>query len=302
MRTKVFSKAGKLPTGHASDKITNGCIVLEGGAFRGVYTSGVLDALMKANINMACTVGVSAGALNGMNYVSGQIGRSGRINLLFRHDPHYVGLRAYGVNRGIIGFDFILDCLPDEPFDWARFNNPNRRFIAVATSCLDGKAKYFEKENCNIVRAVKASASMPYVSMPVEVDCVPCLDGGCADKIPVRWAVDNGFDKIIVVRTREREFRKKVKESSKKMAYRVYGKYADFSKSLAYSEENYNITCDEIDKLEREGRIFVIAPSKHVTVDRLEKDMEKLGALYKLGFLDTKNNIKAIREYLMPQP
>ena len=100
-KTQVYSGIGKLPTGRASDNITEGCIVLEGGAFRGVYTSGVLDALMEEDINMRCTVGVSAGALNGVNYVSGQIGRSGRINLRYRHDSRYVGAKAIKKNKGI---------------------------------------------------------------------------------------------------------------------------------------------------------------------------------------------------------
>ena len=93
-RTQIYSGIYQLPAALASDTITEGCIILEGGAFRGVYTSGVLDALMEADLNFQCTVGVSAGAMNGMNYVSGQIGRSGRINLRYRHDSRYVGLHA----------------------------------------------------------------------------------------------------------------------------------------------------------------------------------------------------------------
>ena len=107
-KNKIFSGLDRLPKGLASEHLTEGCVVLEGGAFRGLYTSGVLDALMEAGINLSCTVGVSAGALNGMNYVSGQIGRSGRLNLTYRHDSRYVGLKAIHKNRGVIGFDFIL--------------------------------------------------------------------------------------------------------------------------------------------------------------------------------------------------
>lgn len=105
---KRFSGISKLPNGNTSNKIVPGCIVLEGGAFRGLYTSGVLDALMQFEINMQCTVGTSAGALNGFNYVAGQIGRSARINLGYRHDSRYVGLEAFKNNKGIIGFDFLM--------------------------------------------------------------------------------------------------------------------------------------------------------------------------------------------------
>ena len=111
MLTFKYKNVDSLPLGHTSDKVTPGCIVLEGGAFRGVYTSGVLDRLMQADINMDCTIGVSAGAMNGFNYVSGQIGRSGRINLTYRHDPRYIGYRALRDNHGIAPSDVLVDCL-----------------------------------------------------------------------------------------------------------------------------------------------------------------------------------------------
>lgn len=129
-KNKVFSGLDRLPKGLASEQLTEGCVVLEGGAFRGLYTSGVLDALMEAGINLSCTVGVSAGALNGMNYVSGQIGRSGRLNLTYRHDSRYVGLKAIRKNRGVIGFDFILKNVnKEDPLNEERFFRPDRRFI-----------------------------------------------------------------------------------------------------------------------------------------------------------------------------
>ena len=107
MKNKVYTKLGQLPYGMARDKITEGCIVLEGGAFRGLYTAGVLDALMQAGINFRTTIGVSAGSMNGINYVAGQIGRSGRVNLKYRHDSRYVGVKALVTNKGVIGFDFL---------------------------------------------------------------------------------------------------------------------------------------------------------------------------------------------------
>ena len=162
-KNKVFSGLDRLPKGLASEQLTEGCVVLEGGAFRGLYTSGVLDALMEAGINLSCTVGVSAGALNGMNYVSGQIGRSGRLNLTYRHDSRYVGLKAIRKNRGVIGFDFILKNVnKEDPLNEERFFRPDRRFIVVATDCITGRPRYFEKsEGETIFQAVRASASMP---------------------------------------------------------------------------------------------------------------------------------------------
>lgn len=297
---KVFSGIDRLPNGEASDRLTEGCIALEGGAFRGVYSEGVLDALMEADLNFSCTVGVSAGALNGANYVSGQIGRSARINLRYRHDSRYVGVKAVRNNQGVIGFDFAFETLEEsDPFDRARFMDPSRRFLAVAADCKTGRAIYFEKGKCgDIMQAIRASASMPYISKPVMVDGIPCLDGGCCCKIPYQWALDSGFEKIVVVKTQHPSFRKRVKEKNSILAKRVYRAYPEFAEALGRSAADYNRQCDEIERLQKEGRIFVIAPSKPVTVARLEKDMEKLGALYYLGYEDAKRQLDALLEYL----
>lgn len=297
---KIYSGIDRLPKGEATDRLTEGCIALEGGAFRGVYGEGVLDALMEADLNFRCTIGVSAGALNGATYVSGQIGRSARINLRYRHDSRYVGARALRNNHGVIGFDFAFETLEqDDPFDRARFMDPNRRFIAVAASCKTGEATYFEKGKCgDIMQAIRASASMPYLSKPVMIDEIPYLDGGCCCKIPYQWALDNNFEKIVVVKTQHPSFRKPVKEKSLRLAKRVYRRYPEFAEALGRSAQDYNKQCDEIERLQKVGRIFVIAPSKPVTVGRLEKDMEKLGALYYLGYEDAKRQMDALHKYL----
>lgn len=301
MKNKKFSGLSKLPNGNAGPRIVEGCIVLEGGAFRGLYTSGVLDALMQFEINFRNTVGVSAGALNGLNYVSGQIGRSARINLGFRHDSRYVGIEAMKNNKGIIGFDFLFKGTQYfDPLNIPRFTDPNREFIAVATDCQTGKPAYFSKNTCsNIYTAIQASASMPYVSKMVELDGGFYLDGGCSDKIAYDWPLNKNIDKIVVVRTRDRSFRKN-KDSvvAQKVTKRLYNQYPEFEKVLSNSNVDYNKQCDELEKFEQQGRIFVIAPSIPVSVGRVEPDMEKLGELYYQGYLDGLNQIQRLKEYL----
>lgn len=302
MRNRVFSGLDQLPRGRASDRITEGCIVLEGGAFRGVYGEGVLDALMEADINMQCTIGVSAGAMNGVNYVSGQIGRSARVNLKYRHDSRYVGWRALRNNRGIIGFDFAYgdEVNTYEPLDYERFCREDRRFVAVAANCLTGKPAYFERGSCgDIFQAVRASASMPFLSKMVNVDGVPHLDGGCCCKIPYRWALDQGFRRIVVVRTRPGSYRKKTGKGANHMLTKAfYHSYPNFSRVLSRSNEDYNRQCEELEALHRAGRVFVLSPSGPVDVGRLEGDLEKLGRLYYMGYEDTKRQLEALRTYL----
>lgn len=299
-KIQVYSGIETLPKGSASDNITEGCIVLEGGAFRGVYTSGVLDALMEEDINMRCTVGVSAGALNGVNYVSGQIGRSGRINLRYRHDSRYVGPKAIRRNKGIIGFDFVFGVMAKvPPLDKKRFMDKSRQFYAVVTDLKTGKAEYLEK-NSGIppLRAVRASASMPFVSKPVIINGRPYLDGGCSCKIPYQFAIDKGFEKIIVIKTRHGDFRKSVSDRKLRAENVVYRNYPEFAKALINSNADYNRQCDELERLVAEGRIFLITPSENITVSRLEGDMEKLGHVYNMGYNDAKNELERLREYL----
>lgn len=299
-KIQVYSGIETLPKGSASDNITEGCIVLEGGAFRGVYTSGVLDALLEEDINMRCTVGVSAGALNGVNYVSGQIGRSGRINLRYRHDSRYVGPKAIRRNKGIIGFDFVFgDMAKVPPLDKKRFMDKSRQFYAVVTDLKTGKAEYLEK-NSGIppLRAVRASASMPFVSKPVIINGRPYLDGGCSCKIPYQFAIDKGFEKIIVIKTRHGDFRKSVSDRKLRAENVVYRNYPEFAKALINSNADYNRQCDELERLAAEGRIFLITPSENITVSRLEGDMEKLGHVYNMGYNDAKNELERLREYL----
>ncbi|WP_034453077.1 patatin-like phospholipase family protein [Butyrivibrio sp. AE2032] len=297
---KVYSRLNEIPTGHAKGQLTNGCLVVEGGAFRGLYNQGVMDFFMENNLNFECVIGVSAGAMAALNYASGQIGRSARCNLTYRHDSEYIGAQAIIQAHSPLNIDFALR--PDEKLglgtlDENTFYDPQRRFIAVATDCDTGKPVYFEKGKCkDILKAIKASASMPYVSPMVEVDEKRCLDGGCSCHIPYRWALEQGYENIVVIKTRERGFRKK--ESSKSYAERFYKDFPEFAGKLMSMNADYNKECDEIDRLEEEGRIFVIAPSEHVTVKRVESNMNKLGNLYWLGYNDAKNNLFSLNKYL----
>lgn len=297
---EVYSGLDDLPKGQASDQITPGCLILEGGAFRGVYTNGVLDALMEEDINLACTVGVSAGALNGYNYVAGQIGRSARVNLGHRHDSRYVGATALKNNAGIIGFDYIFgDYNKEDPFNRERFEDPRRRFVAVATDCKTGKPICFEKGKCShIEQAIRASASMPYLSKIVEVDGVPCLDGGCSAKVPYQWAIKHQYEKIVVVQTHAKGYRRKEHTAITDMAPYVYPNYPKFAKAQKYSSVKANRAADEMERLEKEGRIFVIYPSIELNVSRIDGDMEKLGTLYYLGYYNAKDTLPELKKYL----
>lgn len=149
-------------------------VVLEGGALRGIYTAGVLDAFLEKKVKVDCLIGVSAGALNGMNYISKQKGRSAQINLIYCDDPQYIGRKAITRSKGIIGFDYLFDDISKKqvPFDEKTFQKSKIRFVAVATNCSTGKAEYFEKDDWKLeefYKMVQASASMPLASSMVKI-------------------------------------------------------------------------------------------------------------------------------------
>ncbi len=306
MSLNVYSGIGSLPSGNMHVPVREGCLVLEGGAFRGLYGEGVLDAMMEAGIRLSCVIGVSAGALNGMNYVSGQIGRSARMNLIWRHDSRYIGWKALRMSGSPIRVRFLLeDCNQlEDPLDEAWFYRPDQRFLAVATDCETGQPVYFEKGVCSdMMAAVQASASMPFISPPVLVDGRHCLDGGCSVKIPFAWAQENGYRKIVIIKTREHGYRKKaIPEHRQKMIRRVYRRYPRLAEQLIRMNDTYNEELAAIERLQEAGKVFVIEPQQPVTVSRVERDVEKLGALYREGYRDGKAVLPALCAYLEQQP
>ena len=300
VKKRAWSGIDSIQLTSAPDTIVPGCIVLEGGSFRGCYTSGVLEVLMEIGINLQTTIGTSAGALNGYNYVAGEIGRAAKINLGYRHDRRYFGPRTLAKNRGVVGFDFILNEVEEElPFNRARYEDPSRRFLVTVTDCETGRVRYCEKGITQDFRkAVQASASMPFVSEMVEVEGVPCLDGGCAVKIPYRWALDNGFEKILVIRTRPRDYRRAPEgRRFTELSERIYRNYPHLVELLNSQSEQYNNAVRELEELEAQGRLRMLCPSGSISVSTLEGDMERLGALYLLGRADAKLMLPQLREY-----
>ena len=297
--SQTYSKIDMIPAGQASDRLVEGCLVLEGGAFRGLYTQGFLDAMMLNDLNLSCVIGVSAGALGGLNYVSGQIGRSARTNLSYRHDSRYVGVRALIHSHSILDVGFLTEERGIlEPLDTRRLYRPEQRFVAVATNCLTGKPVCFEKGKCGkyLMDGVRASATMPYISPMLRIKGRPYLDGGCSCAIPYRWAIKQGYKKIIVIRTRDPLFRKEEKRVSP--ALRIYSHYPVLAVKLIQSDRRYNRQCDEIELLHKRGRLLRLAPAKPVSVGRVEPDLEKLGELYWQGYNDCLAHLDEIKNYL----
>ena len=261
-------------------------LILEGGGMRGTFTSGVLDNLMDRGIRFPFTIGVSAGACNGLSYMSGQRGRAKFSNIDLLEKYRYVGVKYLFTQRNIMDFKLLFEDFPERiiPYDYPAYFKRKERFAMVTTNCLTGEANYFEEKQsaARVMDIVRASSSMPFVSQICYVDGVPMMDGGIADSIPLFYSRQIGFTNNLVVLTRNRGYRKKIKDQPVLKLF--YRKYPKFQEAIANRNAIYNHTLDCIEEMEERGEITVIRPEKPLVVDRIEKDGNKLRALYDEGY------------------
>ena len=261
-------------------------LVLEGGGMRGVFTCGVLDYFMDNDIRFPYTIGVSAGACNGLSFMSRQRGRAKYSNIDMLEKYNYIGFRHYIRKRNIMDFDLLFREFPEHlvPYDYDSYFSSPDRFEMVTTNCLTGEPNYFEekKDKNRVIDIVKASSSLPIMCPIAYVDNIPMLDGGIVDSIPIERSINQGYEKNIVVLTRNKGYRKEKKDV--KVPSFVYRKYPAVREALSNRNKLYNHQLELIERLEEEGNALVIRPEKPIIVDRIEKDTGKLVALYEEGY------------------
>lgn len=278
-------------------------MVLEGGATRGVFTSGVLDFLMEENVEMSNVISVSAGACNGVDYVSKQIGRTRDCTIHKEKEyNYYFGFRKFVKEKSILDMDMIFDKYPNElfPFDFDTYFASDIECEIVTTNCRTGKAEYMTERNdrTRLMKLCRASSSMPLISPMVEIDGDFYLDGGLADSVPIERAIKIGKEKIVVVLTRNPGYRKKpTTKAVAKLYRRAYRSYPNLVRTAVRRNAKYNRQAELVEKLEKEGKVFVIRPLIP-TVSRLEKDYDMLMNFYDHGYCLMKREYGRLMEYL----
>lgn len=261
-------------------------LVLEGGGMRAVFTVGVLDCFMDHGIWFPYTIGVSAGASNGISYASRQRGRSrfSNIDLLEKYD--YIGLKHFLRGRGYIDMEYLFHTYPEQyyPLDYETYFRSPGRFVMVTSNCLTGKAEYFEEKEDprRLVDICRASCTLPVLCPVAYVDGVPMVDGGVCDAIPIRHAIDDGFHRNVIILTRNRGYRKAEKDFW--LPGFIYRDYPAIREQLKLRYRRYNEVLDFIDGLEAAGEAVVIRPEKPMEVGRTTNDPKKLTALYDEGY------------------
>jgi len=282
--------------------VTKVGLVLEGGAMRGMYTAGVLDTFMDNNIKIDGIVGVSAGALFGVNYFSKQKGRVIRYSKKYCRDLRYMSLPSLIFTGNIVNkhFAFYKVSQKLDIFDNETYVKNKKEFYAVVTNIENGKAEYLKIDNCiEQLEALRASSAMPMASKVVEINNKKYLDGGISDSIPIDKCLELGYDKIIVVLTRPLNYRKKpLSEKVVKTLKRKFRNYPNLVDTMEKRHKTYNEVVEKIIDLENKKEIFVIRPTEDINVNIIERSKDKLQKVYDLGVQDCKKQLEHLKKYL----
>ena len=275
-------------------------LVVEGGGMRGVYTAGVLDYFMEKNLYFDDCYGVSAGACHISSYVSKQIGRSIKVTLDYINDKRYCSVNSLIKTGDMFGVEMLYDLIPNklELYDYDTFNKFKGNFYSVVTNCKTGKAEYMKiKDMKKDIIAVRASSSLPLLSRIVEINGKEYLDGGITDSIPIKKSIKDGHKKNVVILTRDKTYRKS-KPKFLSFFKLKYKKYPNLVKAIENRYKMYNETLDFIEEEKAKNKVFIIQPKLPVKISRIEKDKDKLKALYDQGYEDAKELYEDLMKFL----
>lgn len=275
-------------------------LVVEGGGMRGVYTAGVLDYFMEKNLYFDDCYGVSAGACHISSYVSKQIGRSIKVTLDYINDKRYCSVNSLIKTGDMFGVEMLYDLIPNklELYDYDTFNKFKGNFYSVVTNCKTGKAEYIKiKDMKKDIIAVRASSSLPLLSRIVEINGKEYLDGGITDSIPIKKSIKDGHKKNVVILTRDKTYRKS-KPKFLSFFKLKYKKYPNLVKAIENRYKMYNETLDFLEEEKAKNEVFIIQPKLPVKISRIEKDKDKLKALYNQGYEYAKELYEDLMKFL----
>lgn len=276
-------------------------LVLEGGGMRGVYTAGVLEYFLEQNLFFPYIIGVSAGACNAASYISRQKGRNRKVNIDYVNHPEYISYKKLFKERQLFGMDFIFNELPTKlvPFDFEAFNQASEHFVVGTTDCITGEPVYLTRNEYqeDILTAIRASSSLPFVAPVIEFANRKLLDGGLIDPIPIKKAQADNSHKNVIVLTQQIGYRK----SKPKMEWfikRGLREYPQIVHAMLTRYMIYNETLDYIEEQEDKGNVFVFRPKSIHGVGRVERNPQRLTALYEEGYHQAEQQFEELQKWL----
>lgn len=276
-------------------------LILEGGGLKGIYTAGVLEYFMEKDIYFSSCYGVSAGACNMCSYLSGQRGRMYRVSVGYMDQKKYCSPYSLLTTGNLFNEDTCYNLIPNylDPFDYEAFDRYEGKAYAVATNIRTGKAEYLPLRDMHEdIKAVQASSSLPLASRNVRIGDNLYLDGGLSDSVPIRKSVRDGNRKNVIIMTKEEGYVRKPAGPELALIKARYLRYPKVYELMRERHLTYNNTLHYIEEQKEKGNVFVIRPKKASGVGRIEKDKEKLDALYEEGWKDAENCYLELLEYL----
>ena len=276
-------------------------IIIEGGAMRSIYAAGILDYFLEQKIEIPNVLAVSAGAYAGMNYVSGQKGRVLEAVIKPLKEYKYLGIGTFFKKGTFFDMEYLFDEVPKKkvPFDFEAFLNSAKHFLISTTDCITGKCIYYDQfqNQDEFWKICKTANSLPFIARITPINGVPMLDGGVADAIPVKKALEEGWDKLIVILTRKEGYRKKYRPLYQFFVRRVYRKYPELVRALEERADTYNQSLKLVKRLEEEGKALVFRPTR-IAVKNQESNVETLLCSYEHGYADAKQRHEEIESFL----
>lgn len=277
-------------------------LVVEGGASRTYFAVGAMDVMMSNGISFDYIGGASAGISNAVNYASNQIGRGREIAMHYVNSKKYCGIRNFlnPKNRSLFGIDFVFKEIPRNlvPFDFDALKNFKGTVEATVTNVETGKSEYLpvtaEDRGFDVLIA---SCSLPIMFPIKEIGGKKYLDGGISDSIPFERALKMGCDKLVVILSRERSY-KKVDSSEGRASLLFKRKYPKFAEALKNRYKMYNEQRRKLFELEAQGKAIVIEPEDTTGWTRTESDPQMLINFYKKGFMAAADRMDEIKNYL----
>lgn len=276
-------------------------LVLEGGAARGTFTAGALDFLMEKEVEFAYVTGVSAGSCNATNFVAKQKGRMKKCMIIEEKEKEYMYIKKTLGTGSLYDMDMLFEKFPNEifPFDFDTYFSSGTETELVVTNCETGKAEYLSEktDGQRLMQLCRASSSLPFMAPMVEIDGCHYFDGGLSDSVPISHTLRKGYKKCVVILTRRKGYRKVRSWKLEKLYIAAFRKYPKLVNTMIHRPEVYNKQMELIDRLEAEGRIFVLRPEIS-EVKHTEQNVQVLTEFYEHGYEMMESRYEELREYL----
>lgn len=279
--------------------VENTSLILEGGTFRTLFTSGVLDAFLEQDIMMPYVVAISAGAINACSYVSQQKERSLRVLTDYRHDKRYMGWKNFLKEKSLFGLDFAYNVIPNQLdiFDWETYQKYDGTLKFGVTNATTGQVEYMDAlemdRECMMLRA---TCAIPVLFPEIKLNDTPYYDGGLAEPIPIQHGIEQGFDKHVLVLTRPKGYRKELDRQSRWAMKLLSKRYPNLVKSMEKRADHYNASLEYCEKLEAEGKAFIFRPT--TALNSFEKDKIQMRSNYDMGYGQAMQQVDALKQFL----